>query len=381
MNWKIPLASLEIGEAEREAVEHVLRSGWLSMGETTQKFERAFADFVGVRQAFAVANGTAALHLAVAALGLGPGDFVAVPALTFVASVSAVLYTGAEPLFVEVVGSNDLTLSPENLERRLTPRTRAVLVVHYGGYVCDMGAILAIARRHGLAVIEDAAHAPGAARDGRRAGAFGDVGCFSLFANKNLSTGEGGVVVTDRDDLAERIRLMRSHGMTTSTWDRWQGHAWSYDVVELGFNYRLDEMRAALGLVQLERVEAGNRRRAECAARYRELLAEVRGVTVPFSRYEGTSAHHLFPVLLRDSFTRAHVMEALARDGIQTSIHYPPVHLFQYYRKRFPHFAGTLPVTEDLAGRELTLPLYPSLGERNVETVVAALARALADRG
>ena len=377
MSWRIPLADVEMGEAERQAADRVLRSGWLSMAGETEAFEHSLADRFGVRHAFAVSNATAALHLALAALGIKAGDQVAVPSLTFVASANAILYTGAEPVFVDIEGPDDLTISPSDLERRLTPRTRAVIVMHYAGYVCDMPAIIQVARRRGLGVVEDAAHALGAQREGRNAGAFGDSACFSFFANKNLTTGEGGAIVTDRDDLAERVRLMRSHGMTTLTWDRWKGHAHSYDVVELGYNYRFDELRAAIGHAQLGRLDETNERRRQIVERYRRRLGDVPGVRVPFARHPGTSAHYIFPVLLPDAETRRQVIEALSAEGIQTSIHYPPIHRFTYYRWRFPSAGQDLKLTEGVADRELTLPLYPSLRNDEVDAVVDELKRAL----
>ena len=266
MDWQVPLSDIDLGDAEIEAVEKVLRSRWLSMGPVTQQFEAAFAAMCGAKHAFAVSNGTTALHLAYAALGLGPGDEVIVPALTFVATANAIRYTGATPVFADVTSLDDLTISPADIAAKITPRTRAIAVMHYGGYLCDMDAILALAGQHGLAVVEDACHAPGATYDGRGAGTLGDVGCFSFFANKNIAIGEGGMVTTNRDDLAERIRLLRSHGMTTLTWDRHRGHAASYDVVATGFNYRLDEIHSALGLAQLGKLLENNRRRADLVA-------------------------------------------------------------------------------------------------------------------
>jgi dTDP-4-amino-4,6-dideoxygalactose transaminase len=377
MNWRIPLAAVEIGDAERQAADRVLRSGWLTMASETEALERALAARVGVRHALTVTNATAALHLAMSALGIGPGDEVAVPSLTFVATANAVLYVGAQPVFVDIEGQHDLTMSVSHLERRITPRTKAVIVMHYGGHVCDMSAILRLARRHGLAVVEDAAHALGAQREGRAAGAFGDAACFSFFANKNLSTGEGGAIVTDRDDLAERIRLMRSHGMTTLSWDRFKGRAHSYDVVELGYNYRFDEIRAALGRVQLERQDEMNGRRRALVERYRRRLENVPGVTVPFAGHPGSSVDHIMPVLLPDQETRGRVVEALNAERIQTSIHYPPIHRFAYYRQRFPAGERDLKVTEEVADRELTLPLYPSLRSDEIDAVVDGLQRAL----
>jgi len=377
MSWKIPLADIEIGDEEIKAVEQVLRSKWLSMGEITQEFERAFAEFLGIKHAFAVTNGTAALHLAHAALGLTAGDEVIVPSLTFVATANSIAYTGATPVFAEIGGADDLNVAARDIERRVTSRTKGITVVHYGGYPCDMDPILEVARRHKLSVVEDAAHAPGASYKGRKPGTFGDVACFSFFSNKNLTTGEGGMVVTGRDDLAERIRLMRSHGMTTLTWDRYRGHAHSYDVVAPGYNYRIDEIRSTLGLVQLERLETSNRRRQELVDRYRDMLAEAPGLSMPFRDWPEVSANYIFPILLDDPARRPAFIEFLRAEGIQTSIHYPPIHLFSYYRERYGYTDGSLPITEDACMREVTLPLYPLMGDKDVEAVVGAVRRAL----
>jgi len=251
VEWRVPLADLDYGIEEDEAVLNVLHSRWMTMGSVTQEFERAFASFVGARHALAVSNATVALHLACIALGIGPGDEVIVPSLSFVATSNAVLYTGAQVRFADICDLEDWTISPESIERSITARTKAILPMHYAGYPSRMVEILEIASRHGLTVIEDAAHAPGARLQGRSLGTYGEIGCFSFFSNKNLSTGEGGMLVTDRDDLAEMVSRLRSHGMTSLTWDRHQGHAYSYDVVDLGYNYRIDEIRSALGLVQL----------------------------------------------------------------------------------------------------------------------------------
>ena len=261
-DWRVPLMDVSLGPEEIDAVRAVLESGWLSMGPRTKEFEEAWARFLGVPHALAVANGTAALHLACAALGLGPGDEVLCPALTFVATANAILYTGARPVFVDIGGPDDLNLSVADAARKVTSRTRAIMVMHYAGYPCDLDGIRSLAMEHRLKIIEDAAHAPGGTYQGAggagRLGTFGAAGCFSFFANKNLTTGEGGMVATRDPEVAARVRLARSHGMSSMTWDRHRGHSLSYDVTALGYNYRLDEMRAALGLVQLAKLPAAN---------------------------------------------------------------------------------------------------------------------------
>lgn len=369
---KVPLSDIDLDEAEIQAVEAVLRSRWLSMGEVTGRFEKACADYLNVPHVFAVSSGTAALHLACLALGLGPGDEVILPSLTFVASANAVLYTGATPVFADIHSLSDLAISPEHVAKLITPRTRAVMVMHYGGNLCDMAAINELAARQGLAVIEDAAHAPGAALDGRKAGTLSDLGCFSFFANKNLVTGEGGLVVTARPELAEKIRRMRSHGMTSLTWDRHHGHASSYDVVALGYNYRIDEMRAALGLVQLEKLEVNNQRRAQISQRYHQAFLHHPGLRLPFSHPRGRSAHHLFVVLLEQPERRPDFVAHLRAAGVQTSLHYPPIHLFTYYQE-FLKKSPTLPVTEKAAEGLVTLPLFPSMSEDQIQTVIDAV--------
>lgn len=376
--WKVPLADVNLGPEEIEAVTAVLKSGWLSMGPITQQFEQEFARFLGIKHAFAVANGTAALHLACQVLGLKEGDEVLCPALTFVASANAILYTGARPVFVDINGRQDLNLSVADAAGKITERTRAIMVVHYGGYPCDLDAIGALANKHSLQIIEDCAHAPGAvyhAQEGsKKAGALGDIGCFSFFSNKNMTTGEGGMLVTNRDDLADTIKTARSHGMTTLTWDRHQGHSFSYDVVGRGYNYRLDEMRAALGIVQLQRLPAGNTWRRDLTRRYQAALRDLEHLDLPFLDAAEGSAYHLFPVLVKEKAIRGDFMAALSRQGIQTSIHYPPVHTFSYYRGLWK--AGhdhRLPLTEEMAARLVTLPLYPSLSISQMEMVVESI--------
>ena len=375
MNWRVPLSDIDFDEAESLAVEKVLKSRWLTMGKVTQEFEAAFAAHVQAKHAIAVTNATAALHLACLALGLGPGDEVIVPSLTFVATANAVRYVGATPVFADIVSDDNLNISPESISALITPQTRAIIVVHYAGYPCDMEAILSIARQHGLFVIEDAAHAVGSELNGRKLGVWGDIGCFSFFSNKNMTTGEGGMMTTDNDELAQKLNRLRSHGMTSLTWDRHKGHAYSYDVVDLGYNYRIDEIRAAIGLAQLSKVERNNERRRLLTQVYRDALQELAPqVNVPFQHHLGKTSAHIMPVLLPRETKRQEFIQGMKENGIQTSIHYPPIHTFTSYKD---DTVWNLPVTEDIAKREITLPLYPAMSNDDVIVVVSAIRASL----
>ncbi|MGZ4380532.1 MAG: DegT/DnrJ/EryC1/StrS family aminotransferase [Gaiellaceae bacterium] len=371
IRWQVPLSDLTVDDELVEAALGTFRSGWWSMGPRVEEFEREFAAFCGAGEALAVANGTAALHLALVALGCGPGDEVIVPSLNFVAAANAIAVTGAEPVFCDITGPDDLNLDSADVAAAITLRTKAIVALHYAGVPCDMEALGAL----GPTVIEDAAHAPGASVGGRMCGTLGRVGCFSFFANKNLPVGEGGMMVTADAELADRLRLLRSHGMTTLTWDRHRGHASSYDVVVPGFNYRLDEVRAAVGLVQLRRLTDENAARGRIAARYREALSNQQGLIVPFEPRDGvTPSYHLAVVVLPEGVDRDAVRAALAERGIQTSVHYPPIHLFSAYRTRSRR---SLPRTESVAGRILTLPLYGAMRDEQVEAVIEALLQTL----
>ncbi len=370
--WKVPLFDTDLGDAECAAAEDAIRSGWLTMGDRVRAFEESFAAFIGVRHAVAVSSCTAALHIANRALGIGPGDEVICPSLTFVASPNTIMLAGARPVFADIAAFDDFGLSPEDVERRVTPRTRAIHVLHYAGAPCGMDGIMAVAGRHGLRVIEDCAHAPGASHEGRPVGTIGDFGCFSFFSNKNMTTGEGGMLTTGDEALAEKARLMRSHGMTTLTLDRHLGRAHSYDVIEEGFNYRFDEMRAAIGLAQLDKLPEANRRRRDIFRLYRQRLAAVPGLAVAYPEDDTGCVHHILPVLLPGGVGRDLFMDAMKARGVQTSIHYPPSHLFDFYRRNFGHGEGDLPVTEAAMEREITLPLYPAMTEEDVDYVCGA---------
>lgn len=377
MGWRIPLFDPAIGAAEIDAVSQVLRDKWLTMGDRTIEFEARFAALTQTRHAVALNSCTAALHLAMVAAGIGPGDEVVCPSLTFVATANAIRYCGAKPVFADVESLDCWNLSRDSIEAVLTSRTRAVIVVHYAGYPCDMPSIVELAKEKGLFVVEDAAHAPGASIAGREVGAWGDVGCFSFFSNKNMTTGEGGMLSTDSDEIAERVRRLRSHGMTTLTLDRHKGHAFSYDVVDMGFNYRMSDLNAALGLVQLESLEERNIQRSKLVKRYMENLAGTDGLGIPFKEHDGRSAYHLMPVLLPEGADRRRIMTDLREEGIQTSIHYPPVDAFSAYVEADLGPCEYLRHTHEIGKRALTMPLYPSMGNERVDRVCKGLNKTI----
>jgi len=367
--WRVVLSDVSLGDREHAAVLAVLESGWLSMGPVTEQFEAAFAEAVGARHAVAVTNGTAALHLAAVALGIGPGDEVICPSLTFVASAAAMRQAGATVRFADSTSLDDFSLDPSEIERLAGPATKAVVVLHYGGHPADMAAIRELAAERGLLVIEDAAHAVGAELDGQGCGTIGDAGCFSFFPNKNMTTAEGGMVVFRDAEAAALARRLRSHAMTTLTWDRHRGHAASYDVVGLGFNYRIDEIRAALGIVQLERLKEFNAARTRFVGQYRKRLAGQTSLTVPTLGGRGRPASHLAAVLAPSRSARDELREHLRSHLIQTSVHYPAIHRFSYYRSG----AEPLPRAEAIADQVVTLPLHPKLDDEMVEEVCATL--------
>jgi dTDP-4-amino-4,6-dideoxygalactose transaminase len=374
--WKARLSELEFDECEAGAVLETLDSEWITAGPRTEAFEKAFAELIGTAEAVSVSNGTAALFLALRALGIGPGDEVLCPSMTFVATAAAVLHCGAKPVLVDIRSLENPTMDPADAAARITSRTRALLPVHYAGIPADMDQLCALAEAHGLVLVEDAAHAPGARFAGRACGSFGAAGCFSFFGNKNITTGEGGMITTDDPELAQRLRLLRSHGMTVTSWDRDKGRPSHYDVVEFGFNFRFDDIRAALGLAQLEKLSELNRRRAKLVERYNARLTESGlDVTLPFASLDilKEPACHIYPVVFGSNSERDMMSELLKEEGVQTSIHYPPIHQFTAFRRLDPQIH--LPVTEAFASRELTLPLYPSLPEAQIDAIASYILR------
>ncbi len=375
MSWKVPLFELETGPEELEAVERVVKTGWLSAGPETEAFEREFSEFLGGPKVLFVSSGTAAIHLALRALGVGPGDEVIVPAMTFVSTATPVLWLGAKPVFADSESLENPNISARTVEPLITPKTKAIIFVHYAGFSDGVEELAELAKDRGIALVEDAAHTHGSRVGERKPGTIGDVGCFSFFSNKNMTTGgEGGAVATWRDDLYERLKLLRSHGMTRSSRDSYTGRALTYDVVELGYNYRPTELQAAFGRAQLKKLVDMNARRLQRVKLYRELLSEIEGLVVPFKDPE-RSANYIFPMVLPEGADRAQVMVRMAERGVQTSVHYPPIHKFSYFKSLFPNLE--LPVAEEYGRRELTLPLWPSISEEQVRYVVQCLSESL----
>jgi dTDP-4-amino-4,6-dideoxygalactose transaminase len=374
----VPLFDIDLGKEEEAAVLEVLRSKWLSTGPRTVAFEKAFAAALDVPHAVAVASGTAALHVAMLALGgIGPGDEVIVPSLTFAATANAARYVGATPVFADIRGGEDLNIDPDAIEAVITARTKAICVMHYAGFPCDMDRIMPIAERHGLKVVEDACHALLSEYAGRKLGTIGHIGCFSFFANKNMTTAEGGMVASADSEIAARARLLRSHGMTTMSYERTSGHATSYDIVELGYNYRLDDMRAAIGLVQLGKMPDDIERRARLRQAYELALAAIPEVAIPFAGSANEMrSNYIMAIRLKgaDAARRDGVRAALAEHGVQTSMHYPPLHRL----RAFANSGASLPETERAAAELITLPFFKTMSEAQLARVIGGLRSAIA---
>lgn len=373
MSWQVPLSDIAMPDADVDAVLDCLRSGWLTMGPRTAAFEQAFSDYIGARHAIAVSSGTAALHLSLLAAGIGAGDEVIVPGFTFVASAAAVRYVGAEPVLCDVASVQEPNADVASVRAKITARTRAVLPVHFMGYPAPALELRGLCDEHGLALIEDTCQAIGAwLAPGVRAGTAGELGCFSFFSKKQLCTGEGGMVVCESDLLAERVRSLRSHAMTSMSWDRHRGHAESYDIVDVGFNFRLDEPRAALGLSRLDRLEDDISARRALVARYREQLSGVAGIELlwPGAAWQASSSHFAFPMLLESRDARDAFRAELSARGVQ-STYYPSVSQLSEYA------AASLPLCEEVGDRHCALPLFCTLSFEAQDRVVAAVRETL----
>ena len=374
----IPFARPDIGNAEIEAVARTLRSGWVTTGPETRAFEQEFAAYLGGGvQAIAVNSATAGLHLALEAAGVGPGDEVIAPTLTFTATVEVARYLGADARLVDV-DPVTLNIDPARIEAAITPRTKAILPVHYGGLACDMAALFDIARRHGLQVVEDAAHALPTTSGGTLVGRLPSAAAvFSFYANKTMTTGEGGMVVTHDEALAARMKVMRLHGISRDAFDRFTSKtpAWYYEVVAPGFKYNLTDTAAALGRVQLQRLPAFVRRREHLAARYLDALKGLPLVLPADAPAGGTHAWHLFVLRLTDgaTVTRDELIQALSDAGIGTSVHYVPLHRQPYWQGRYGLRPEQFPQADKAYQRMFSIPLFTAMSDDEQGRVIAAL--------
>jgi perosamine synthetase len=376
----LPYGRQSVDDSDIQAVVDVLRSDWLTTGPKVGEFEEAFAARVQATYAVSFSSGTAALHAAAFAAGLKAGDEAITTPMTFAATANCVLYQGATPVFADV-GPDTLNVDPEQVDQRITTKTRAILPVDYAGHPADLDAILEIARRHGLLVIEDASHALGAEYRGRRVGSVSDMTVFSFHPVKHITTGEGGMVATNDARLAETLRRFRNHGISSDARQRQSAGQWHYEMVLLGFNYRLSDIVCALGIEQLKRLDANIARRREIAARYTAAFRGISGVIPPAVRAEVNPAWHLYPIRLNPeklSADRAEIFRALRAENVGASVHYIPVHLHPYYRDRFGYKGGEFPVAEDGYKRLVSLPMFHGMGAADVEDVIRAVGKVLA---
>ncbi|GAC1681694.1 MAG: UDP-4-amino-4,6-dideoxy-N-acetyl-beta-L-altrosamine transaminase [Candidatus Acidiferrum sp.] len=372
----LPFHRALIEEEEISAVIDVLRSGWLTTGSRVKEFETAFARYTRVRHALAVNSCTAALHLALAAIGIKEGDEIILPTMTFAASGEVVLYFKARPVLVDCL-KGSFHMDPAQIERSITCRTRAILPVHYAGFPCDMEAILEIAHRRGLKVIEDAAHALPSRYKGKMVGAIGDITCFSFYATKTLTTGEGGMATTDNQEYADRMRTLSLHGISRDAWKRYTSEGtWRYDILEAGYKYNLTDLQAAIGIAQLAKCDAMQARRVEIARQYHQEIATLGGFATPEADPDGDHAWHLYVVQVSPTamrITRDRVIEELKQRGIGTSVHFIPLHLHTLYRERLGYREGQFPNAEERFSGAISLPIYPAMGEDDVNRVLEAL--------
>ncbi|MGR0117935.1 DegT/DnrJ/EryC1/StrS family aminotransferase [Bacillus halotolerans] len=376
-NHFLPYSLPLIGKEEIQEVTETLESGWLSKGPKVQQFEKEFAAFVGAKHAVALNSCTAALFLALKAKGVGPGDEVITSPLTFSSTANTIIHTGATPVFADI-DEKTLNIDPEKLETAVTPRTKAVVPVHFGGQSCDMDAILAIAQTHGLFVLEDAAHAVYTTYKQRMIGSIGDATAFSFYATKNLATGEGGMLTTDDEELADKIRVLSLHGMSKGAWNRYSSNgSWYYEVESPGYKMNMFDLQAALGLHQLKRLDDMQKRREEIAGQYQAAFQQIPGLITPFVHNEGRHAWHLYVLQVDEKqagVTRDEMITALKDEyNIGTSVHFIPVHIHPYYQKKFGFKETDYPLAMKYYKRTLSLPLYPSMSDEDVNDVIEAV--------
>lgn len=377
LTLQVPFHRADLGVKEVQAVSEVIRSGWLTMGPKTFEFERQFADYIGASHAIAVSSCTAALHLALEAVGVHRGDEVLVPTTTFTATAEVVTYLGARPVFVDV-DPQTLNIDPLDIQRKITARTQAIIPVHFAGTPCDMAEILQIAAHHNLHVVEDAAHALPATYKGRQIGTISELTAFSFYATKTLTTGEGGMITTENEEYAHRLQVMRLHGIARDAWKRYSTEgSWFYEVLEAGFKYNLTDLQSALGVVQLAKCDAMNRARDQIASRYTRAFQSIGALEVPVTPSDRTTSWHLYVLRLhldRLCIDRNKFIQELADRGVSASVHFIPLHLQPLYQRDYQYKPGDFPVAEREYQRSLSLPIYPAMRSEEVEHVTWAVS-------
>jgi dTDP-4-amino-4,6-dideoxygalactose transaminase len=374
----LPFSLPLMGQEEKEEVLKVLESGWITTGPRTFEFEKKIAAYVNASHVVAVSSCTAALHVSLAALGIGPGDEVVTSTLTFCSTANIIVHLGARPVLVDVRGDT-LGMDPAELEKRITARTKAIVPVHYAGHPCRMDDILAIANSRSIPVVEDAAHALGATYKGKKIGSVGELACFSFYAIKNITTGEGGAVALNDEKLAEKIRLYSLHGMSKDAWKRYSSKgAWYYEVMYPGFKYNLTDLQAALGLCQMDRLEGFLARREHLASLYDAAFAGAKELSTLTVEKDVKHARHLYPILLNLetlSIDRGQFIEELRAENIGTTVNFIPVHMHPYYRESLGYEAADFPVAENAYERLISLPLYPRMTDQDAQDVVEAVKK------
>lgn len=375
MSYNIPLFKLNFDEKEANAAAETIKSGWISTGPKCEELEQMFVKMFNVNYAVSMSNCTDALHLCCLVCGIAPGDEVLCPSLTFAASANCIRYVGATPVFCDIVGPEHINIDPVDIERKITSKTKAIVVVHMGGFPAKMDEIMKIAKRHNLKVIEDACHGPLSEYKGKKLGTIGDCATFSFFSNKNISTGEGGMFITNNKEMAEKARLLRSHGMTTMSYQRASGHATAYDIVELGYNFRLDDIRASIAIEQLKKLPADLQERIRVRKHYVEGLSQIKDIAVPFADNSEFVSNYIMPIVLLNSTRekRDKVRETIHAAGIQTSVHYPAIHKFSIYKNSETH----LPHTEYVTDNEITLPMYAALTNEQIDYIIKIVKESL----
>ena len=367
-----------IGEEEIREVIDTLNSDWITTGPKTHKFEELFREYIGCKHAIALNSCTAGLHLSLIAFEISEGDEVITTPFTFTATVNVIIHQGAKPVFVDIE-RDTYNIDPEKVENVISDKTKAIIPVHYAGHPCEMDKIIKIAREYNLIVIEDAAHALGASYKGKKIGNIGDVTSFSFYATKNITTGEGGMVTTNNNEIAEKIRLYRLHGISKDAWKRYSSEgSWYYEVIYPGYKYNMTDIQAAIGIHQLKKLKQMQKRREEIAKMYNEVFEDLPEIITPTVRKHVCHAWHLYPILLNTKLLRIgrnKFIEALKAENIGVSVHFIPIHLHTYYRNRFGFKKGDFPNAEYVYEREISLPIYPKMTDKDVEDVINAVKK------